>query len=78
MENEDPSMAIVRTLFKKAGLSLQELGLKMGYSDDTAKQAVFQFLKSKDPRIGMLRKAAVALGVPLGELTGDGKGRKGK
>lgn len=70
-------MAKVRALFEKSGLSLQSLGTQMGYSDDVARQSVFQFLKGGDPRIGSLRRFAKALGIPIEELVAE-KRRKGR
>jgi transcriptional regulator with XRE-family HTH domain len=70
-ESEDPVMGRVRAWVEKAsasGLTQHELGKRMGYSDDVARKAVWQFLRSKDPRIGMLRKFAAAADVPLDEL----------
>jgi transcriptional regulator with XRE-family HTH domain len=68
-KTEDPSMTKVRSLFEKSELTLHDLGLKMGFAPEIARQAVFQFLKTKDPHISMLRKFAKALGVELEELT---------
>jgi hypothetical protein len=50
-----------------------ELGVKMGYDTETARQSVFQFLKSNDPRVSMLRRFAKAMDVPLSELLNEGK-----
>jgi transcriptional regulator with XRE-family HTH domain len=64
----DPVMIRVRAMFKKSGLTLAELGARMGYPPEMARQAAFQFMKSNDPRISMLRKVAEALGIELNEL----------
>jgi hypothetical protein len=45
----------------------------MGYSDDVARKAVLQFLRSKDPRIGMLRRFATAAGITIEELVTGAK-----
>jgi hypothetical protein len=74
---EDPSMTKVRALFEKSGMSLHELGLNMGYPPETARQSAFQFMKTGDPRISMLRRFAKATGVPLEELVITKKGRRG-
>lgn len=66
---EDPAMSRAVALFKESGLSLAALGERMGYSKAIARQAAWQFMKTKDPRIGMLRKFAKAVGVDLEELT---------
>jgi transcriptional regulator with XRE-family HTH domain len=65
---DDPAMKKVRALFKESGLTLHDLGVKMGYAPENARQAAFQFMKSNDPRISMLRKAAEAFGVGLKDL----------
>ncbi len=65
---EDPSMRKVRKLFEGSGLTMQEVGEKMGYAPVSARQAVSQFLKSGDPQIGMLRKFAKAIGVKVQSL----------
>jgi hypothetical protein len=65
---DDLAMKKVRVLFKKSGLSLHDLGLKMGYAPESARQCAFQFMKTNDPRISMLRRVAEALGVGVKEL----------
>lgn len=64
-------MVKVRARFEKSGLSLHDLGLKMGYPAETARQSAWQFMKTSDPRISMLRRFAKALGIGLEELTGE-------
>jgi transcriptional regulator with XRE-family HTH domain len=65
---EDPSMRKVCKLYEASGLTLQELGDKMGYQPASARQAVAQFLKSGDPQISMLRRFAKAMGVKVESL----------
>lgn len=65
---EDPSMAKVRRAVEKSGMTQQQLGAKMGYKPETARQAVNQLLRTSDPRIGTLRRLAKALGVKLDSL----------
>ena len=72
---EDPSMAKVKALFEKSGLTMNDLGLKMGYPAETARQSVFQFLKASDPHVSMLRKFAKAMNIPLEELLSEKKSR---
>jgi hypothetical protein len=69
---EGPSMEKVKALFEKSGLTMNGLGLKMGYPPETARQSVFQFLKASDPHISMLIRFAKAVNVPLPEITGYG------
>ena len=64
----DSSMARIQDMFKRSGLTLHELGVKMGYAEDTARKSVWQFLKTADPRISMLRRFAKAMGVPVEQL----------
>jgi transcriptional regulator with XRE-family HTH domain len=65
---DDPAMRKVRTLFKESGLTLHDLGMKMGYDPESARQSAHQFMQSNDPRISMLRRVAEAFGVSLKEL----------
>jgi transcriptional regulator with XRE-family HTH domain len=64
----DPSMSKVQKAIDASGMSRQELGEKMGYDAKIARQAVYQLLKTSDPRIGTLRKLAKALGVKVNDL----------
>lgn len=66
---DEPAMAKARAVFKASGLSLVDLGRRMGYPEETARQSAWQFMKTSDPRVSMLRKFADAMGVPLDELT---------
>jgi transcriptional regulator with XRE-family HTH domain len=62
-------MARARLLFERSGLSLDELGNRMGYSGETARKSAWQFLhKTTDPRLSMLQRFAEALHVPLVDL----------
>jgi transcriptional regulator with XRE-family HTH domain len=62
-------MARAQLLFERSGLSLDELGQRMGYAGDTARKAAWQFLnKTSDPRFSMLEKFAEALDVTLVDL----------
>jgi transcriptional regulator with XRE-family HTH domain len=65
---DDPAMKKVRILFKESEMTLHDLGVKMGYAPENARQAAHQFMKSNDPRISMLRRVAGALGMELKEL----------
>jgi transcriptional regulator with XRE-family HTH domain len=69
MENPDPAMARVRAAFESSGLTLDELGQRMGYTGDVARKSVWQFLnKTADPRLSMLRRFAKAMGMDVKEL----------
>ena len=71
MAKEIDTMNVVRQHYKDSGLTLQELGEKMGFEPPTARQAAYQFLRVSDPRLSTLKRFAKALGVPLRKLTGD-------
>ncbi len=63
------AMLRARNLFQQSGLSLQELGTRMGYPRSVARRAVWQFLnKTKDPRVRMLERFADAMGMTLADL----------
>ena len=74
---EDLSMSRVRAWLKQSRLTLHDLGIKMGYDAATARKSVWQFLRTVDPRIGMLRRFAAAAGVPLEELVAPAKPKRG-
>lgn len=66
---EDPAIEKMRQAFTKSGLSLDEVGRRMGYEGDTARKATWQLLnKTNDPRLSMVRKFAEAVGVPVRNL----------
>ena len=68
---DDASMAKVREIWssKKASkMTQEELGMLMGYDQRSARKSVSQFLKSRDPRVSMLRRFAKATGVSLSDL----------
>lgn len=65
----DPTMDKVRAIFQESGLSLVELGKRMGYAEETARQAAWQFMQSGDPRMSMVRKFAEAMDISVDELT---------
>ena len=58
-----------RVIFANSGVSLNELGQRMGYEGDTARKSAWQFLnKTVDPRLSMLQRFADALNVSLVDL----------
>ncbi len=55
-------MKKVRAAFAVSGLTLDELGARMGY-ETSARKSVWQFLyQSHDPRLSMLMRFAAAVG----------------
>ena len=68
----DSSILRAREAFAASGMTLDDLGTKMGHSGDVARKSAWQFLnRTADPRISMLRRFATAVGVPLAELVVD-------
>ncbi len=72
--DQDLTMTYIRTQFEASGLTLHELGLRMGYPPETARKSAWQFIKkTDDPRVSMLRKFARALDIPIEELIAEKK-----
>lgn len=69
VRSEDPAMVRVRAQFERSELTLHDLGLRMGYPEESARKSAWQFMRTSDPRISMLRRFARALKIPLEELT---------
>lgn len=70
----DPAMLRVRAIFDASGLSLEELGRRMGYGEGTARRSAWQFLnQTNDPRLSMLRRFAGAVGVEVSDLLKEGE-----
>jgi len=63
------ALAKAKKLFEKSGMTLDELGQKMGYDAGTARRAAWQlFNKVSDPRLSTLESLAKALGVQVKDL----------
>lgn len=72
---EDSAMIAVRNRFESSGLSLHALGMEMGYPEESARKSAWQFMRTKDPRISMLRKFAKAMGIKVTTLLRDADGK---
>lgn len=57
-----------RRLLKESGLTYKEVGIRMGFPPESAKQNVYCFLQGPNPSFAMVKKFAEALGVEIGEL----------
>ena len=68
IKHTDPVMEAVRERAKQSGKTQQQIGELMGCPPASARQTVWQFLKSGDPQISMLRRFAQAMGISLGTL----------
>ena len=64
------AFAKANTLFEAhSGMTLEQLGEKMGYGPGTARKAAWGFLKkTTDPRLSTLESLAKALGVEVKDL----------
>jgi len=63
------ALAKAEKLLKDSGMTLEELGVKMGYPPATARASVWQlFNKVADPRLSSLEGLADALGVKVKDL----------
>lgn len=67
-KREDPVMIAVRNRAAASGLTQQQLGERMGYPSESAKQSFHQFLKTSNPQISMLRRFAKAVDIQLATL----------
>lgn len=78
-ETPNKTMLRVRELFEKSGITLDDLGQRMGYDARTARQSAWQFItKTVDPRLSMLQKFAAAIGVSVAELFAEKKKGRSK
>jgi transcriptional regulator with XRE-family HTH domain len=79
-EQPEPEIVMgrVRTRFAQSGLSLHDLGLRMGYPAATARQSAWQFMKTADPRLSMLQRFARAMETTVEELIAENGTRKRK
>jgi hypothetical protein len=65
-------MLRVRELFERSGMTLDDLGQKMGYGGDMARKSAWQFLdKTHDHRVSILRTFAGAVGMQVVDLFKD-------
>jgi hypothetical protein len=56
-------------IFERSEMTLEELGVKMGYGPGVARKSAWAFLKNtKDPRLSTLEALAKALGVEVKDL----------
>lgn len=71
-DRDDPAMQRVRELWTQKqqddGWTQQQLGERMGYPADSARQSVSQFFKTHDPKASTLRRFARAIGISTAEL----------
>ena len=60
--------AKAKQLMKKAGLTYQEVGERMGYAPESARQSASQVLNGENPTVKSVARLAKAIGVSMREL----------
>jgi len=66
--NTQTILVKAKQLAKESGLSYRQIGEKMGYPPESARQSVGQFLSCKNPGLKMLLRFADAIEVEPEEL----------
>lgn len=61
-------MDTVRKMYKESGLTLQQLGLLMGYEERHARKCAWKFLQTKDPHLSTLKRFAGAMSITVQTL----------
>ena len=65
--------------FEKSGMTLEEIGKRMGADPATARMTAWQFLrKSIDPRVSMLLRFCKAIELPIEEFLAEKKKSRSK
>lgn len=57
-----------KRLARDSGLTYQEIGERMGYPKESARQSAWQFLHGANPSAAKIRRFAKAMGVETSEL----------
>ena len=57
-----------KQLAQESGLTHQQIGEKMGYPPESARQSTWQFLNGTNPSVAMIVRFAKAIGVNVKEL----------
>lgn len=71
MAKKRKSLAImdrIRARHEASGMTLHELGLRMGYPQESARKSAWQFMKTEDPRVSMLERFAKAAEIDVRDL----------
>lgn len=67
--NNKSVMNRAKAVFEQSGLSLDEVGQRMGFKASSARKGAWQFLnKTTDPRLSTLFKFAEAMSINITEL----------
>ena len=57
-----------KQLLKESSLTYEEVGIRMGYPLESARQNVWNFLNGKNPSMAMVKRFAEAIAVDVTEL----------
>ena len=77
--NSAEIMKRANATFEASGLTLEELGNRMGADEKTARMTAWQFLnKTTDPRVSMLLRFCMAIEMPIAELVSEKKKSRSK
>ncbi len=77
MEDTAEIMKRAKAAFEESGITLEELGNRMGANPETARMSAWQFLnRTTDPRLSMLLRFCAAIGIPVDGLMRARKPRK--
>jgi len=57
-----------KLLAVKSGKTYHEIGILMGYPQESARQSVWQFLRGTNPSVAMVKRFATAIGAKTTEL----------
>jgi transcriptional regulator with XRE-family HTH domain len=69
-------MKRAKAAFEQSGLTLEEVGKRMGADPDTARNTAWQFLnRTTDPRLSMLLRFCAAVETPLTRLLTNKKSK---
>jgi transcriptional regulator with XRE-family HTH domain len=68
-QDTDPAILRAAEVFDEKGITLERLGLLMGFPPNSARRAAWQLLhKIADPKLSTMRKLAKALEIDIKEL----------
>ena len=66
---KDRIMDVVKNLAEGSAMSLDDIGVRMGYPKETARKSAWQFInRTNDPRVSMLRKFCEAMEIEVNDL----------
>jgi len=64
----DSVMKRVLEIIRNSNMTQEEIGIAMGYGIVSAKQSVNQFMRTRDPRVSVLRRFCTAMNVSMQDI----------